>query len=199
MTMFHVAVLGTGPAADAYLAAFRFPNLFRRLFAEGAFNTAFIPLFAKSLEQEGMEPARLWAARIMSWLVAAVTIVTVFAEIFMPWVLAPFVPGFLADDELYVNTAKSACNAYLGVEFNYATGVDVPSCGGRAPSYDVIDYSYSMLMAGLYGFDTATLQPKFHDDPQACRAGSAADDPTCANHPPAGTNDTTFPFLAAPH
>ena len=42
------AVLGTGPAADAYLAAFRFPNLFRRLFAEGAFNTAFIPLFAKS-------------------------------------------------------------------------------------------------------------------------------------------------------
>src|SRR5690606_24026573 len=41
------AVLGTGLAADAYLAAFRFPNLFRRLFAEGAFNTAFIPLFAK--------------------------------------------------------------------------------------------------------------------------------------------------------
>ena len=49
------AVLGTGPAADAYLAAFRFPNLFRRLFAEGAFNTAFIPLFAKSIEQDGMK------------------------------------------------------------------------------------------------------------------------------------------------
>src|SRR6478735_7369403 len=90
-------VLGTGPAADAYLAAFRFPNLFRRLFAEGAFNTAFIPLFAKSLEQEGMEPARLWAARIMSWLVVAVTVGTVLVEIFMPWVLAPFVPGFLDD------------------------------------------------------------------------------------------------------
>ena len=52
------AVLGTGFAADAYVAAFRFPNLFRRLFAEGAFNTAFIPLFAKSLEQEGEDPAR---------------------------------------------------------------------------------------------------------------------------------------------
>ena len=107
--------------------------------------------------------------------------------------------GLLADDELYVNTAKGTCNAYLGVEFNYATGVDVPSCGGRAPSYDVMDYSYSMLLAGLYGFDTATLQPKFHDDPVACRAGSAANDPTCANHPPAGTSDTAFPFLAAPH
>ncbi len=109
------AVLGTGPAADAYLAAFRFPNLFRRLFAEGAFNTAFIPLFSKSLEQEGAEPARLWAARIMSWLVAVVTVVTIFAEIFMPWVLAPFVPGFLDDPAKYDLTVllTRICFPYL--------------------------------------------------------------------------------------
>ncbi len=109
------AVLGTGPAADAYLAAFRFPNLFRRLFAEGAFNTAFIPLFAKSIEQEGMEPARLWAARIMSWLVAVVFCVTVLAEIFMPWVLAPFVPGFLDDPAKYDLTVllTRICFPYL--------------------------------------------------------------------------------------
>ena len=109
------AVLGTGPAADAYLAAFRFPNLFRRLFAEGAFNTAFIPLFSKALEQEGAEPARLWAARIMSWLVAAVTIVTVLVEIFMPWVLAPFVPGFLDDPAKYDLTVllTRICFPYL--------------------------------------------------------------------------------------
>src|SRR5690606_3598709 len=87
------AVLGTRPAADAYLAAFRFPNLFRRLFAEGAFNVAFIPLFAKALEQEGREAAREWAARIMSWLVVVVTGITILVEIFMPWVLVPFVPG----------------------------------------------------------------------------------------------------------
>ena len=42
------AVLGAGPAADAFYAAFRFPNLFRRLFAEGAFNTAFVPMFLLS-------------------------------------------------------------------------------------------------------------------------------------------------------
>jgi putative peptidoglycan lipid II flippase len=41
------AVLGTGPVADAFVVAFRFPNLFRRWFAEGAFNSAFVPLFAK--------------------------------------------------------------------------------------------------------------------------------------------------------
>jgi putative peptidoglycan lipid II flippase len=109
------AVLGTGPAADAYLAAFRFPNLFRRLFAEGAFNTAFIPLFARSLEQEGHEPARLWAARIMSWLVVVVTIVTILVEIFMPWVLAPFVPGFLDDPAKYDLTVllTRICFPYL--------------------------------------------------------------------------------------
>ena len=91
------AVLGTGFAADAYLAAFRFPNLFRRLFAEGAFNTAFIPLFAKELEQEGMEPARLWAGRIISWLTVVVWTVTLLVEIFMPWILPVFVPGFVDD------------------------------------------------------------------------------------------------------
>lgn len=109
------AVLGTGPAADAYVAAFRFPNLFRRLFAEGAFNTAFIPLFAKSLEQQGAEPARLWAARIMSWLVVVVTIVTIFAEIFMPWVLVPFVPGFVDDPAKYDLTVllTRICFPYL--------------------------------------------------------------------------------------
>jgi putative peptidoglycan lipid II flippase len=109
------AVLGTGPAADAYLAAFRFPNLFRRLFAEGAFNTAFIPLFARSLEQEGHDPARLWAARIMSWLVVVVTIVTILVEIFMPWVLAPFVPGFLDDPAKYDLTVllTRICFPYL--------------------------------------------------------------------------------------
>ncbi len=109
------AVLGTGFAADAYLAAFRFPNLFRRLFAEGAFNTAFIPLFAKSIEQDGMEAAREWAGRIISWLVAVVLVVTVLAEIFMPWVLAPFVPGFLDDPAKYDLTVllTRICFPYL--------------------------------------------------------------------------------------
>ena len=47
------AVLGAGPIADAFFVAFRVPNLFRRLFAEGAFDAAFIPLFAKRFHGEG--------------------------------------------------------------------------------------------------------------------------------------------------
>jgi hypothetical protein len=108
--------------------------------------------------------------------------------------------GLLADDELYLDTSKTACAAYLALEFSAVTMIPISNCGGRAPSYDVIDTSYSVLAMGLAGFDPSTLAPLVHDDPSpACRGGSAATDPTCANHPPIGTSDTTFPFLAAPH
>ena len=95
------AVLGTGPAADAFFAAFRFPNLFRRLFAEGAFNTAFVPLFSGALEQQGREPALDLASRIMAWLVAMLVVVTILAEIFMPQLMVVFVPGFVDEPEKF--------------------------------------------------------------------------------------------------
>ncbi|MEO5805424.1 murein biosynthesis integral membrane protein MurJ [Devosia sp.] len=91
------AVLGTSPAADAFAAAFRFPNLFRRLFAEGAFNTAFVPMFSTALERDGPDKAKLLASKIMSWLVVAIMIVTVLFEVFMPQITVFFVPGFVDD------------------------------------------------------------------------------------------------------
>jgi len=109
------SLLGTGMAADAFFAAFRFPNLFRRLFAEGAFNTAFVPLFAKALEQEGNEAAYALASRIISWLLLFLVGLTVLAEIFMPVVMAPFVPGFLDDPDKYALTVllTRICFPYL--------------------------------------------------------------------------------------
>jgi putative peptidoglycan lipid II flippase len=95
------AVLGISPVSDAFNAAFRFPNLFRRLFAEGAFNTAFVPMFSTALERDGADAAKELAARIMSWLVAAILVVTILAEIFMPQIMVPFVPGFLEDPEKF--------------------------------------------------------------------------------------------------
>ena len=55
------AVLGSGPIADAFIVAFKLPNLFRRLFAEGAFSAAFVPLFARELQGEGREAALVFA------------------------------------------------------------------------------------------------------------------------------------------
>ena len=63
-------VVGTGTVAQAFVVAFRFPNLFRALFAEGAFNSAFVPLFAKRLETEGTESARAFAEEVQAVLFA---------------------------------------------------------------------------------------------------------------------------------
>src|ERR1041385_8450759 len=60
--MFIAAALGAGPVAEAYFVAQRLPNLFRRLFAEGAFASAFVPLFTRRHQGEGAEEARRFAA-----------------------------------------------------------------------------------------------------------------------------------------
>ena len=65
------AVLGAGPVADAFFAALRFPNLFRRLFAEGAFSQAFVPVYAKTLAGEGAGAADKMAREALAVLLAA--------------------------------------------------------------------------------------------------------------------------------
>ena len=95
------AVLGTGAVADAFFVAFRFPNLFRRLFGEGAFNSAFVPLFAKRLEGEGREAARAFAEEAMAGLVLILVTLTVVAEIAMPFLMYGLAPGFSATPEKF--------------------------------------------------------------------------------------------------
>jgi putative peptidoglycan lipid II flippase len=99
--IFIAAALGTGPVADAFFVAFRFPNLFRRLFAEGAFNSAFVPLFAKALEGEGDEAARRFGEDAMAVLLTALLVVTALAEIAMPVVMYVLAPGFVAEPDKY--------------------------------------------------------------------------------------------------
>jgi putative peptidoglycan lipid II flippase len=95
------AGLGTGAVADAFFVAFRFPNLFRRLFGEGAFNAAFVPLFAKRLEGEGAEAARGFAEEAMAGLLWVLLITTVLAMIAMPWLMLLLAPGFAGDPAKY--------------------------------------------------------------------------------------------------
>ncbi|VAW48718.1 Proposed peptidoglycan lipid II flippase MurJ, partial [hydrothermal vent metagenome] len=109
------SVLGTGMVADAFFAAFRFPNLFRRLFAEGAFNSAFIPLFTSELEKNGEQQARIFATHIISWLFLFLLIITILAEIFMPYLMILFVPGFIENKEKFEFTVllTRICFPYL--------------------------------------------------------------------------------------
>ena len=88
------ALLGAGPVAEAFFVAFRLPNMFRRFFAEGAFNMAFIPLFSKRLEGEGQEAAARFAEQAQSLLVTALICLTLAAQLAMPWFVWALASGF---------------------------------------------------------------------------------------------------------
>ena len=95
------ALLGAGPVADAAFVAFRLPNLFRRLFAEGAFNTAFVPLFSGKLEQTGQDEAEIFAEQAQAMLLLILIPLTILIEIFMPVFLHFIAPGFAVGTERY--------------------------------------------------------------------------------------------------
>ncbi|RLQ86879.1 murein biosynthesis integral membrane protein MurJ [Notoacmeibacter ruber] len=96
------AALGAGPYADVFFAAFRFPNLFRRLFAEGAFNAAFVPLFARHYEGEGRRDAERFSTEVFSVLFSALLLLTILMELAMPLIVATVVaPGFADDPDKF--------------------------------------------------------------------------------------------------
>jgi len=86
--------LGAGAVADAFFVAFRFPNLFRRLFAEGAFAAAFVPIFSSSLENEPRDQSLLFANQAFSVLGLMLLFFVVLMEIAMPWAMYVLAPGF---------------------------------------------------------------------------------------------------------
>ncbi len=99
--IFLAALMGAGPLAEIFVIAFRLPNLFRRLFAEGAFNAAFVPLFSERMAQKGESAALAFAGQIFSVLLAALAVFTLLAEIFMPALVLALAQGFAGDDEKF--------------------------------------------------------------------------------------------------
>lgn len=96
--MLIASILGAGPVADAFYAAFRFPNLFRRLFAEGAFNSAFVPMFSKELETSDRQQAREFAQNVLGYLVVILLVLTALAEISMPWLVQTIIAPRFAEN-----------------------------------------------------------------------------------------------------
>ena len=92
------AALGTGPVSDAFFVALRLPNMFRTLFAEGAFSTAFVPVFSRKVAASGTAGARLYAEEALSLLLAGLFAILVLAELFMPWVVPVIAPGFTRNE-----------------------------------------------------------------------------------------------------
>src|SRR5215218_3320769 len=93
------AILGAGPVADAFFVAFRLPNHFRAIFAEGAFNAAFVPAYAHLHGKRGGAPARLFADRIFTLLLASQLVLLLLAWVFTPQAMRLLAPGFTEDTE----------------------------------------------------------------------------------------------------
>jgi putative peptidoglycan lipid II flippase len=91
------AVLGAGPVADAFFVAFRLPNHFRAIFAEGAFAAAFVPAYARRLQQDGRDEARRFADGIGTGLLLVLSALVVLALLFTPTVVRVLAPGLAAD------------------------------------------------------------------------------------------------------
>jgi putative peptidoglycan lipid II flippase len=90
------AFLGSGPVAEAFLIAFSLPNMFRRFFAEGAFNMAFVPMFSKRLEAD--EDPKRFAEDAYAGLASVLILFTLAGMAFMPWLVLLMASGFAADE-----------------------------------------------------------------------------------------------------
>ncbi|MDQ4059677.1 MAG: murein biosynthesis integral membrane protein MurJ [Pseudomonadota bacterium] len=130
--MAMAAAIGAGPVADAFVVAWRFPNLFRRLFAEGAFNSAFVPLFAKEIDGEDLSKAKAFAEEALGALAAVLLVITIVAEIAMPWLMLVLAPGFAGDPakfELTVLLARIAFPYLLLISLTALAGGALNSLG----------------------------------------------------------------------
>ena len=100
------AALGAGVTSDAFFVAFKLPNFFRRLFAEGAFAAAFVPVFARSLEGQGREEARRLADETLAVLAAVLLVLVLAVEIAMPLLITLMAPGFTEDPGKFALTVE---------------------------------------------------------------------------------------------
>jgi putative peptidoglycan lipid II flippase len=154
------AYLGAGPAAEAFVVAFSLPNMFRRFFAEGAFNMAFVPMFAKKVEAG--EEAADFARDALSGLATVVIALTLLAQLMMPWLVLAMASGFAGDERLELATG------YGRVVFPYIVFISlaalisgVLNATGRfataaaAPVLLNVILSGAMIWAGQTGGDVA--------------------------------------------
>ncbi len=91
-------VLGAGVVSDAFFVAFKLANFLRRLFAEGAFNAAFVPLFSRALETDGAAGARRFAGEAFAGLALVLALLVVVAELFMPALVGALAAGYGPND-----------------------------------------------------------------------------------------------------
>lgn len=148
-------IFGAGVATDAFFVAFKLPNLLRRIFAEGAFSQAFVPILAEYKSQQGEEATRTFIAYISGLLTLALAMVTLAGIFAAPWIILTTAPGFADTGDKFALTT-----ALLRVTFPYIFLISLASLAGAilntwnrfsVPAFAPVLLNVSMIGFALFG------------------------------------------------
>jgi putative peptidoglycan lipid II flippase len=123
--MLQARLFGAGVAADAFVIAYRIPNYLRRIFAEGSFASAFVPVLSELKERGDREALKDFVDHIAGGLCAAVLVVSGLGMLLAPWIVAGIAPGTLNEPEKYRLTGE-----LLRIMFPYLAFVSVTALAG---------------------------------------------------------------------
>lgn len=174
--MFMAGFLGTSIVTDAFYTALRLPNMFRRIFGEGAFNSAFVPLFGRELAEGNEEAAHRFASNAFSWLGGVLSIATIILIPAMPWfarILAPAAPPEMY--ELIVSYSRIMFSYLLCMALSaHLSGVLNTLRIFSLPAFAPVLLNVLMLLV------LAVLVPVFHWNGQLELIGTAVSWSVCA-------------------
>ncbi|MGM3172670.1 murein biosynthesis integral membrane protein MurJ [Dickeya lacustris] len=144
-------VFGAGMATDAFFVAFKLPNLLRRIFAEGAFSQAFVPILAEYKNQQGEEATRTFLAYVSGMLTLVLALVTLSGMVAAPWVIMVTAPGFASTPERFELTS-----ALLRITFPYILLISLTSMAGSVLNtwnrFSVPAFAPTLLNISMIGF-----------------------------------------------
>lgn len=153
-------VFGAGIATDAFFVAFKLPNLLRRIFAEGAFSQAFVPILAEYKSQQGEEATRTFVSYIAGLLTLVLALVTLLGALAAPWIIMVTAPGFADTADKFALTS-----ALLRITFPYILLISLTSLAGAVLNtwnrFSVPAFAPTLLNISMIGF-TLFAAPHFH-------------------------------------
>jgi len=147
-------VFGAGMATDAFFTAFKIPNLLRRMFAEGAFSQAFVPVLAEYKTKRGEEATREFVNHVASALSVILLVISILGVLAAPWVIMLTAPGFAATPDKFALTV-----ALLHVTFPYILFISMASLAGAVlntygnfsvPAFTPTLLNVSFIIASLF-------------------------------------------------
>jgi len=153
-------VFGAGMVTDAFFVAFKLPNLLRRIFAEGAFSQAFVPILAEYKTQQGEEATRTFVAYVSGLLTLVLALVTILGMLAAPWVIYITAPGFVDSPDKFALTS-----ALLRVTFPYILLISLASLAGAILNtwnrFSIPAFAPTFLNVSMIGFSLFAA-PYFH-------------------------------------